>query len=89
MMAWGHGRTFHERKAERVEHYEKYVKGWKLVKCGACSGSGYYDSSDGRGRTPKCSACEGEGVERISPREYEQLREFEKYLELAEGPRIR
>jgi len=32
----------------------------KLKKCGACSGSGYYDNTG----SPKCGACHGLGVER-------------------------
>ena len=40
--------TYLERKAERVAHFEKYVKGWKLVKCTACNGSGRYGLGKGR-----------------------------------------
>lgn len=68
--------SFHARKKERTQHFEKYVKGWKLVTCGACNGSGYYDYSR-RGRTPKCSNCEGTGKERVSPEEYKRNREWE------------
>ena len=32
----------------------------KLKKCGACSGSGYYDNTG----SPKCGACHGLGIER-------------------------
>jgi DnaJ-class molecular chaperone len=52
--------SFHERKAKRAEHYEKYVKGWKLKDCTCCSGSGYYDSNG----SPPCGWCEGTGKER-------------------------
>ena len=52
--------TFHKRKAKRKEHFEKYVKGWKLRLCTACNGSGYYDHNG----SPPCSACEGTGKER-------------------------
>ncbi|TYO65477.1 hypothetical protein FXV83_16205 [Bradyrhizobium hipponense] len=48
---------YHERKALRRQHFEQNVKGWKLVKCSACNGSGYYDN-DG---SPPCSACNGRG----------------------------
>lgn len=49
--------NFHERKKERTEYYEKYVKGWKLTICISCNGSGYYDHNG----SPKCGACEGTG----------------------------
>lgn len=55
------GGTFQERKAERKEHFEKYVKGWKLVPCTACNGSGRYDHNG----SPKCSSCNGTGKERV------------------------
>lgn len=62
---------FHNRKQERREYFEKYVKGWKLVTCGACNGSGYYDNCI-RGRIPKCSSCNGTGKERVpSPKTYD------------------
>lgn len=48
---------FKSRKKARTEYYEKYIKGYKLVTCGACSGSGYYDNNN----HPKCSMCEGTG----------------------------
>lgn len=51
---------YRERKAARKEYYEKFIYGWKLRKCGACAGSGYYDH-DG---SPKCEACGGSGKER-------------------------
>ncbi len=63
--------TFHERKAERTEHFERWVKGWKLVTCTACSGSGYYDH-DG---SPPCDGCDGTGRERVSPAEYAELQD--------------
>lgn len=49
--------TFLERKAERIAHFEKYVKGWKQKECIACNGSGYYDHT---GSLP-CSGCDGTG----------------------------
>jgi len=52
---------FHTRKQARKEYYEKYIKGWKKVKCGACNGSGYYDNNG----SPKCSNCNGTGKERV------------------------
>lgn len=55
-------KDFKQRKKERTDYYEKYVKGRKLVECTACSGSGYYDH-DG---SPECSSCEGTGKERAS-----------------------
>ena len=70
---------YQARKAERKAHYEKSVKGWKEVPCGACSGSGYYDYANPHtGRVPKCGACNGTGKERVSPEEYLEL---EKRLE--------
>ena len=48
---------YHKRKQERTEHYNKYVKGWKLRDCTACSGSGYYCGK-------ACGACNGTGKER-------------------------
>lgn len=55
--------TWAERKQNRKEWNEKYVYGWKLVTCTACSGSGYYDN-DG---SPKCGSCNGTGKERKRP----------------------
>ena len=52
--------NFQERKQIRKEHFEKYVKGWKLRTCYACNGSGVYDSFN----TPKCGSCNGTGKER-------------------------
>ena len=49
--------TFAERKAERAEHFEKSVRGWKLVECTACSGSGRY-------RAGPCGNCDGTGKTR-------------------------
>jgi len=45
------------RKAERTEYYYKYVYGWTLQTCTACSGSGYYDHNG----SPPCGACDGTG----------------------------
>lgn len=55
-----HKTTWHERKKFRTEYFWKYVYKWKLRKCIACNGSGYYDNTS----SPKCSACEGTGKER-------------------------
>ena len=49
--------TFHERKAERTEYYNRFVFGWKQRKCTACNGSGYYDHNG----SPYCGACDGTG----------------------------
>lgn len=54
---------FNQRKAERKEYYEKFVKGWKMRPCTACSGSGVYDTFG----SPPCGACEGSGKERYKP----------------------
>lgn len=55
--------NFHERKKERTEYYNRFIKGWKLVKCGACNGSGKYDTNG----SPDCSWCNGTGTERRPP----------------------
>ena len=55
---------FHERKRKRTEHFERFVKGWKLRPCTACNGSGYYDHNG----SPKCSSCNGIGKERFLPK---------------------
>lgn len=54
---------FKERKKQRKEYYEKFVKGWKERKCVACNGSGIYDSY----KSPACGACEGTGKEKYKP----------------------
>ena len=72
---WLNFGNFHERKASRKAHYEKYVKGWKLVKCIACNGSGYYDWSR-NGRVPKCGSCDGTGRARVSPDEYRRYQKM-------------
>lgn len=51
---------YHQRKAQRKEYFEKFVKGRKLEKCISCNGSGYYDSNN----SPKCGACDGTGKTR-------------------------
>ena len=48
---------YHKRKNERINHFNKHIKNWRLRDCGACSGSGYYC-----GRA--CGACDGSGKER-------------------------
>lgn len=55
--------SFRQRKKERTEYFEKYIKGWKLRNCTACNGSGHYDN-DG---APPCSGCDGSGKERYKP----------------------
>lgn len=57
------GTTWAERKAERAEHFRRFVKGWRLVTCTACSGSGRYDHNG----APPCAACDGTGRERVRP----------------------
>jgi len=54
---------FHARKAERRQHFERYVKGWKLQTCTACSGSGLYDHNG----SPRCGCCNGTGKMRVAP----------------------
>ena len=66
MKGYFYGGTFAERKAARKEYFENYIKGWKLVKCLACNGSGYYDNNG----SPRCSSCDGTGKDRVSPKEY-------------------
>ena len=55
--------TYEERKKERTEYYNNYVKGWKERPCTACNGSGYYDNTG----SPKCGACDGTGKEKYKP----------------------
>lgn len=64
--------TFHERKAQRTEHFRRYVHGWKLQDCTACYGSGRYDSH----RSPRCGACDGTGKERVKPQPEPQPPQF-------------
>lgn len=54
-------KTFIERKKERKEYFENFVKGWKLATCTACNGSRYYDDNG----SPKCGCCNGTGKIRI------------------------
>ena len=54
---------FRVRKAERRQHFERYVKGWKLKTCTACSGSGRYDHNC----SPRCGCCIGTGKMRVAP----------------------
>ena len=53
---------FKDRKQKRKEHYEKFVKGKKLVICISCNGSGKYDHNG----SPDCGACDGLGKVRES-----------------------
>lgn len=55
--------TWLERKANRRDYYERYVRGWKLVTCTACNGSGYYDANG----SPPCGCCGGTGMMRDKP----------------------
>ncbi|EKN6179356.1 hypothetical protein DVQ53_00195 [Yersinia enterocolitica] len=55
--------TFHERKKERTDYYQRFVHGWKLRACSACNGSGHYDHNG----SPRCGACDGTGKERFQP----------------------
>lgn len=57
--------SFSERKAQRIEHYQRFVHGWKLRSCVACNGSGRYDAKG----SPPCGACGGTGKERFKPDE--------------------
>lgn len=66
--------NFKERKALRKAHNEANVYGWKMIKCGACNGSGYYDHNG----SPPCGMCEGSGRVRISPKEFKELIEVFK-----------
>ena len=54
---------YRKRKALRTEFYLKNIYQKKLKPCGACNGSGYYDTTI-RGKIPKCSSCNGTGKER-------------------------
>jgi hypothetical protein len=45
--------NFKERKTYRKDYYLRFVYGWKLRPCTACSGSGYYDHKN----SPKCGAA--------------------------------
>jgi DnaJ-class molecular chaperone len=48
--------SFLGRKIKRVEAFEaRYKK--KMITCGACNGSGYYDHNG----SPECGNCEGKG----------------------------
>jgi len=60
--------TFQERKQERKDNYEKYVKGWKEIPCIACNGTGYYDDFN----SPKCESCNGTGKTKVNPEEYKE-----------------
>lgn len=59
---------YKERKEARREHYERFVKGWRLRTCLACNGSGRYDDTG----SPKCSSCGGTGKERVKPESKEK-----------------
>ena len=55
--------TWAERKAERREYFERFVRGWKQVICTACNGSGRYDHNG----SPPCSLCKGTGKIKVPP----------------------
>lgn len=57
--------TYQDRKQARIDHYHRFVHGWKQRDCSACAGSGYYDSI----AHPPCGACEGMGKELYKPEE--------------------
>ena len=63
---------YRTRKAGRKRRYETQVHGWKLVRCIACDGSGRYDNNG----SPKCGACGGTGKTRVSPKEFELLKDI-------------
>lgn len=50
---------FLENKVYRTNNYIKFLYGHKEKKCGACNGSGYYDSNG----SPDCGCCDGTGRE--------------------------
>jgi hypothetical protein len=52
--------TYAERKQTRKEWFFRFRFGMKERPCGACSGSGRYDSHG----SPRCGACDGTGRER-------------------------
>jgi DnaJ-class molecular chaperone len=53
---------YQSRKAERTAAYHR-SHGVKMVTCGACAGSGYYDHNG----SPPCGACNGGGKVRDEP----------------------
>jgi len=53
----GDGFGFLVYKFHRAANWTRFEFGHRLVKCGACAGSGYYDN-DG---SPDCGACDGSG----------------------------
>jgi len=59
--------NFHERKQYRADYYHRFVYGYKLRECGACAGSGHYDSNG----SPACGSCYGTGKERYKAKSYE------------------
>lgn len=52
--------NFNERKKKREKFFYENIYKFKLRKCSACNGSGFYDSY----KSPPCSACNGTGKER-------------------------
>lgn len=53
--------NFNERKQMRKENFENNIKGYKLIPCESCNGSGYYDYNS----NPDCYSCDGTGKERM------------------------
>lgn len=67
--------TFRERKAQRTEYFNLFIKHWVLETCTACNGSGYYDHND----NPPCAACDGTGKSWTKP-PYDRARTTVDYL---------
>ena len=53
---------------------EKRKPKYKKVRCTACNGSGYYDSTN----SPKCGCCNGTGKMKVTIEEYEEYQKFLK-----------
>jgi DnaJ-class molecular chaperone len=58
--------TYLERKEHRRQHFIRFIKGWRLVRCDACNGSGRFDNTG----SPACGSCEGAGKVRVSPQQW-------------------
>lgn len=62
--------SFHERKKDRTEYFNRFVYGWKLVACISCNGSGWYDSWDEENDCGiPCESCDGTGRTRFKLKE--------------------
>ena len=64
---------YRRRKANRTEHFNRFVKGWRQRPCSACNGSGRYDHNGG----PRCGGCYGTGKELVSPRQRLSISHYE------------